>query len=152
MNELFTIVVCIGLFIFLKLWKRQSSRLACRWETIEAFELESARPSFRSKDMILDPITKENVPFYPIRKTWFKEYLLSLPFVILCMYISFKVMCLYFEIEEWTLIYCSRVNGGQPTIWVTILIYLPSIFYSLIVVGMNQIYRIYAIKLNDYGN
>ncbi|KAJ6216172.1 hypothetical protein RDWZM_007329 [Blomia tropicalis] len=152
MNELFTIVVCIGLFIFLKLWKRQSSRLACRWETIEAFELESARPSFRSKDMILDPITKENVPFYPIRKTWFKEYLLSLPFVILCMYISFKVMCLYFEIEEWTLIYCSRVNGGQPTIWVTILIYLPSIFYSLIVVGMNQIYRIYAIKLNDYEN
>ena len=146
-TEFVTIVICVSLFIFLKLWKRKSNQLACTWGTIEAFELESARPAFRSKGMHRDLITDELVPFYPITKTWFKEYLISVPFVICCLYVSFKVMCIYFEIENWTM----DLYNQDPSSLSSVVSYCPSIIYALLVMVMNHLYRHYATKLNDYG-
>ena len=146
-SEIITVIICVSLFIFLKSWIRQSNRLACKWGTIDAFELESARPAFRSKGFIQDPITGELVPFYPITKTWLKEYLISVPFVILCLYLSFKIMCIYFEAEDQVLIYYNE----NPNLFRTLISYCPTIVYALIVMLMNHLYRLLVTKLNDYG-
>ena len=147
-NELCTVLVCLSLFIFLKLWKRQSFTMAHKWGTIEALELESARPTFKSKGVYNDPITGHPTPFYPIHKTWLREYFISLPCVFFCLYIAFKVMLIYFDVENATLLYYQ----SYPSTFTNVLTYLPSILYALIVLLMNHSYRILATKLNDYGN
>ncbi|KAH9389796.1 hypothetical protein TYRP_007343, partial [Tyrophagus putrescentiae] len=147
-NESITVILCISLFVFLKLWKRESNRLATQWGTIESFELETARPAFRSKGMQRDPVTDQLVPFYPIIKTWFNLYLISVPFVLFCLFISFEVMCLYFATENMAIEYYN----SDPGLLGTILSYCPSITYAVIVMIMNHFYRHFATRLNDYEN
>lgn len=118
-----------------------------QWGTIEAFELDSARPAFRSKGMQRDPVTEELVPIYPIYKTWVNLYLISVPVVLFCLFVSFEVMCLYFATENWAMEYYNN----DPNLLSTIISYCPSIIYSLIVMIMNHFYRHFATRLNDYG-
>lgn len=140
-------ILCVSLFVFLKLWKRESNRLAMNWGTIEAFELALARPAFRSKGMQRDPVTEELVPVYPIFKTWINLYAISVPAVLFCLFISFEVMCLYFATENLAMEYYN----SDPNLLSTIISYCPSIIYALIVMIMNHFYRLFATRLNDYG-
>lgn len=146
-TELCTVAVCIGLFLFLKLWKRKTQTIAFHWNTLESYEFESARPAFKSKGMMLDPVTQTMVPFYPIQKTWFREYAISLPCVFACLYFAFRIMCLYFDIEDAVALYYRE----YPSLLTNILSYMPSIVYAFIVMFMNHSYRILATKLNNSG-
>lgn len=94
-----------------------------------------------------DSITEELVPFYPITKTWLKEYFISVPVVSVCLYISFYVMLIYFWSEAWAMQYYK----SDPSLWSTFVSYCPSIIYALIVMTMNHLYRLCATRMNDYG-
>ncbi|KAI7688355.1 hypothetical protein SSS_05151 [Sarcoptes scabiei] len=146
--EFYTMIACFGCFVFIKLWKRQSKNLALKWGTIELLELEKARPAFRSKGMQVDAITHLSAPYYPIIKTWCKEYFISIPFVIICLCLSFELMCLYFDSEKMMLNYYN----SNPTLLSFLLGFLPSIAYALIVMILNHLYIIIATKLNNYEN
>lgn len=146
-TELSSLAICFGLFIFLKLWTRYSNRLASRWGTIDAFELNNARLDFRCKSVVRDPMTEELEPYYPISKTWYKEYLISMPFVILSFFLAFWIMSCYFEAERSMLEYYK----ANSTTSVLILTYVPSISYALVVMALNYIYRSIATQLNEYG-
>ncbi|XP_075678762.1 anoctamin-10-like isoform X2 [Dermatophagoides pteronyssinus] len=147
-NELYTIIICFGSFVFIKMWKRFAKRLAFEWGTIDHIELEKARPAFRSKCMKIDPITEEMVPYYPLTKTWCKEYFISVPFVIVCLCLSFELMCLYFDCETWMANYYEE----NPSIFNFIICFAPSIIYAIIVMFMNHLYIVIATKLNNYEN
>lgn len=146
-NELYTIIICFGSFVFIKMWKRFAKRLAFDWGTIDLIELEKARPAFRSKGMRMDTTTEEMVPYYPITKTWCKEYFISVPFVIVCLYLSFELMCIYFDCEDWM---ASHYNE-DPSILNFIFCFVPSIVYAVIVMFMNHLYIVAATRLNNYG-
>ncbi|KAH9501962.1 Anoctamin-10 [Dermatophagoides farinae] len=147
-NELYTIIICFGSFVFIKMWKRFAKRLAFDWGTIDLIELEKARPAFRSKGMRMDTTTEEMVPYYPITKTWCKEYFISVPFVIVCLYLSFELMCIYFDCEDWM---ASHYNE-DPSILNFIFCFVPSIVYAVIVMFMNHLYIVAATRLNNYEN
>jgi anoctamin-10 len=96
-----------------------------------------------------DPVTGLPTPSYPITKTWSKEYGLSLPVVLVCLFCAFQVMLIYFEVE--TLVMEYYVNN--PSNFGTMVgVNIPGIVYAVIVMVMNRLYRTLATKLNDYEN
>jgi len=147
MNIFCAVFNMLWITIFLKRWKRKSNQLAFQWGTIGDVLMEGPRPTFRSKHMQIDPITKNLTPVYPIYKTWLREYGVSLPLVLLSLGAAFHIMCLYFRIEEDLFNY----YGSNPTGIHKLITLMPGIIYALIVMIMNHIYRQLATRLNEWG-
>lgn len=147
-NELYILILCFVPFVFIKMWKRYSNLLALNFGTIDMVALAKARPAFRSKGMHIDSITGQLVPYYPITKTWCKEYFISVPFVIICLCLSLELMYVYFKCEDWMMSYYTE-NPNYITMALT---YMPAILYGLIISILNYLYIMAATKLNDNGN
>ncbi|XP_054166790.1 anoctamin-10-like [Oppia nitens] len=147
MNIFCAIFYMIWFPIFLKQWKRFSNNLAYRWGTIGDIQLEGPRPTFRGKSMAVDAVTKQLTPIYPIYKTWLREYGVSLPIVLMSLWISFYVMCIYFQLE-------TDLNNfySNPVGFEKIIVFMPGVIYALVVMVMNNIYRQIATKLNEWEN
>ena len=147
-NPWFSIFNMIWVIIFLKRWKRRQNELAFEWGTIGMNQQEGPRPTFRGKSMSRDSVTGQMVPIYPIYKTWFKEYVISLPLVLVSLYLSFKVMIIYFKLENDLI----KHLDANPNPFGIILVNIPGIIYALIVMLMNHIYRKLATRLNEWEN
>ncbi len=74
-------------------------------------------------------------------------YLVSVPFVLLCLYLSFYVMMIYFDMEFWA-IYIYDENPNMAT---SILLFVPSIIYAVVIEVMNLLYRYAAEFLTGWG-
>lgn len=92
-------------------------------------------------------MTGREEPLYPSTKRQLRVYLVSLPFVLLCIYLSFYVMMIYFQMEGWAL----SVHDEEPTFWTGILLFIPSIIYAVVIEIMNLIYRYAAEFLTEWG-
>uniref|UniRef100_A0A7N6AKD6 Anoctamin n=1 Tax=Anabas testudineus TaxID=64144 RepID=A0A7N6AKD6_ANATE len=130
----FNLVWCT---VILELWKRFSASLAYRWGTLSRKKaFEEPRPGFHGV-LGFNPVTGREEPLYPNTKRQLRVYLVSLPFVLLCLYLSFCVMMIYFLMEGWAL----SVHDEEPTFWTGILLFIPSIIYAVVIEIMNLIYR-----------
>lgn len=141
----FNVIWCT---VILELWKRRSASLAYRWGTLcmkKAFE--EPRPGFHGV-LGLNPVTRREEPIYPTSKRHLRIYLVSLPFVLLCLYLSLYVMMIYFQMEGWAL----SVYDEDPTFWTEILLFIPSIIYAVVIEAMNLIYRYAAEFLTNWEN
>lgn len=88
------------------------------------------------------------VPYYPIHKTWIREYACSLPIIAGCVVFAFVVMLKYFQIEANVVVYCTE----NPSFTNNILMNVPGVIYAILVLIMSHFYRKLAIKLNDWEN
>ncbi|XP_027872729.1 anoctamin-10 isoform X2 [Xiphophorus couchianus] len=141
----FNVVWCT---IILELWKRSSATLAYHWGTLcrkKAFE--EPRPGFHGV-LGYNPVTDREEPLYPNAKRQLRIYLVSLPFVLLCLYLSLYVMMIYFQMEGWAL----SVHDQDPSFWTGVLIYIPSIIYAVVIEAMNLVYRYAAEFLTEWEN
>lgn len=86
-------------------------------------------------------------PLYPHAKRLLRIYLVSLPFVLLCLYLSLYVMMIYFQMEGWAL----SVHDQEPSFWTGVLLFIPSIIYAVVIEVMNLIYRYAAEFLTEWG-
>uniref|UniRef100_A0AAQ4NRR5 Anoctamin n=1 Tax=Gasterosteus aculeatus aculeatus TaxID=481459 RepID=A0AAQ4NRR5_GASAC len=141
----FNLVWCT---VILELWKRCSSSLAYRWGTLSRKKaFEEPRPGFHGV-LGFNPVTGRQEPLYPNAKRQLRVYLVSLPFVLLCLYLSLYVMMIYFLMEGWAL----SVHDAEPTFWTGILCFIPSVLYAVVIEIMNLIYRYAAEFLTEWEN
>lgn len=74
-------------------------------------------------------------------------YLVSVPFVLLCLYLSLHVMMIYFDMENWAL----SIYNEDPNFWTGVLLFIPSIIYAVVIEIMNLLYRYAAEFLTHWG-
>uniref|UniRef100_A0A8C2Z468 Anoctamin n=1 Tax=Cyclopterus lumpus TaxID=8103 RepID=A0A8C2Z468_CYCLU len=140
----FNLVWCT---VILELWKRCSASLAYRWGTLSRKKaFEEPRPGFHGV-LGFNPVTGREEPLYPNTKRQLRVYLVSLPFVLLCLYLSLYIMMIYFLMEGWVL----SVHDEEPTFWTGILCFIPSVIYAVVIEVMNLIYRYAAEFLTEWG-
>lgn len=95
----------------------------------------------------MNPVTGREEPVFPSVSRQLRIYLVSLPFVLLCLYLSLYVMMIYFQLEGWVL----SVHDEGPTLWTEVLTYIPSVVYAVVIEAMNLAYRYAAEFLTEWG-
>ncbi|KAM9852605.1 anoctamin-10 [Aulostomus maculatus] len=145
---IFAVFNVIWCTVILELWKRCSASLAYGWGTLSRKKaFEEPRPGFHGV-LGFNPVTGREEPLYPNAKRQLRIYLVSLPFVLLCLYLSLYIMMIYFQMEGWALM----VYDQDPTFWTGILVFIPSIIYAVVIEVMNLIYRYAAEFLTEWEN
>uniref|UniRef100_A0A3B3CLU0 Anoctamin n=1 Tax=Oryzias melastigma TaxID=30732 RepID=A0A3B3CLU0_ORYME len=141
----FNLVWCT---VLLEVWKRYSAALAYHWGTLSRKKaFEEPRPGFHGV-LGLNPVTGREEPVFPSVSRQLRIYLVSLPFVLLCLYLSLYVMMIYFQLEGWVL----SVHDEGPTLWTEVLTYIPSVVYAVVIEAMNLAYRYAAEFLTEWEN
>lgn len=145
---LFAVFNLIWSTVFLEVWKRCSATLAYGWGTLSRKKaFEEPRPGFHGF-LGFNPVTGREEPVYPSSKRQLRIYLVSVPFVLLCLYLSFYVMMVYFDMENWAIsIYTENPNFASG-----ILMFVPSIIYAVVIEIMNLLYRYAAEFLTNWEN
>uniref|UniRef100_A0A671MAJ0 Anoctamin n=1 Tax=Sinocyclocheilus anshuiensis TaxID=1608454 RepID=A0A671MAJ0_9TELE len=145
---LFAVFNLVWSTVFLEVWKRCSATLAYGWGTLshkKAFE--EPRAGFHGA-LGFNPITGREEPVYPSSKYHLRIYLVSVPFVLLCLYLSFYVMMVYFDMENWAI----SIYNENPNLATGILLFVPSIIYAVVIEIMNLLYRYAAEFLTNWEN
>lgn len=145
---LFAVFNLVWCTVILEVWKRSSASLAYSWGTLcrkKAFE--EPRPGFHGV-LGVNPVTGRAEPLYPNFKRQLRIYLVSVPFVLLCLYGSLYVMAIYFLMEGWAL----GFHDSQPGFWSGVLLFIPSVIYAIVIEAMNLIYRYAAEFLTEWEN
>ncbi|XP_057689524.1 anoctamin-10 isoform X2 [Corythoichthys intestinalis] len=144
----FAVFNLIWCTVILELWKRCSASLAYHWGTLSRKKVfEEPRPGFHGI-LGFNPVTGREEPLYPNYKRQLRIYLVSLPFVLLCLYLSLYVMMIYFQMEGWALMLYDK----DPTFCTKLFLYIPGIIYAVVIEIMNLIYRYAAEFLTEWEN
>ncbi|XP_064410977.1 anoctamin-10 isoform X2 [Latimeria chalumnae] len=134
--------------VILEFWKRSCASLTFRWGTLlMKREFEEPRSGFHGV-LGTNPITGREEPVYSTLKKQLRIYLVSLPFVCLCLYFSLYVMMIYFDLENWALAYHEEEQSGFSSL----LLYVPSIIYAVVIEIMNWLYKYAAECLTQWEN
>ncbi|XP_051720242.1 anoctamin-10 [Ctenopharyngodon idella] len=145
---LFAVFNLVWSTVFLEVWKRCSATLAYGWGTLSRKKaFEEPRPGFHGA-LGFNPVTGREEPVYPSSKRQLRIYLVSVPFVLLCLYLSFYVMMVYFDMENWAI----NIYHENPNFATSILMFVPSIIYAVVIEIMNLLYRYAAEFLTDWEN
>ncbi|XP_032717275.1 anoctamin-10 isoform X4 [Lontra canadensis] len=134
--------------VILEVWKRGCASMTYRWGTlVMKRQFEEPRPGFHGV-LGINPVTGREEPLYPSYKRQLRIYLVSLPFVCLCLYFSLYVMMIYFDMEAWAL----SLHESSGSEWTSVLLYVPSIIYAIVIEIMNRLYRYAAEFLTSWEN
>uniref|UniRef100_A0A4W2DT55 Anoctamin n=1 Tax=Bos indicus x Bos taurus TaxID=30522 RepID=A0A4W2DT55_BOBOX len=134
--------------VILEVWKRGCASMTYRWGTlVMKRKFEEPRPGYHGV-LGINPVTGREEPLYPSYKRQLRIYLVSLPFVCLCLYFSLFVMMIYFDMEAWAL----GLHEDSGSEWTSILLYVPSIIYAIVIEIMNRLYRYAAEFLTSWEN
>ncbi|XP_071456426.1 anoctamin-10 isoform X2 [Marmota flaviventris] len=134
--------------VILEVWKRGCANMTYRWGTLlMKRQFEEPRPGFHGV-LGINSVTGREEPVYSSFKRQLRIYLVSLPFVCLCLYFSLYVMMIYFDMEVWAL----SLHEDSGSEWTNILLYVPSIIYAIIIEIMNRLYRYAAEFLTSWEN
>ncbi|XP_016423135.1 anoctamin-10 isoform X1 [Sinocyclocheilus rhinocerous] len=145
---LFAVFNLVWSTVFLEVWKRCSATLAYGWGTLSRKKaFEEPRAGFHGA-LGFNPITGREEPVYPSSKRQLRIYLVSVPFVLLCLYLSFYVMMVYFDMENWAI----SIYNENPNFATGILLFVPSIIYAVVIEIMNLLYRYAAEFLTNWEN
>ena len=130
--------------IFVEWWKRQETDLAIRWEVKNVSRIEDRRREFKPEKTVTDPITGEQVSFFPSSKR-LQCQLLQVPFAILAALGLGTIICTCYAIE----IFISEVYNGPLK---SVLVFLPTGLLSTLVPTITTYLTGFAEKLTDYEN
>uniref|UniRef100_G3X1X3 Anoctamin n=1 Tax=Sarcophilus harrisii TaxID=9305 RepID=G3X1X3_SARHA len=135
--------------VILEVWKRGCALMTYRWGTLlMKRQFEEPRPGFHGV-LGVNPVTGREEPLYSSFKRQLRIYLVSLPFVCLCLYFSLYVMMLYFDLEAWA--QDLHRDSSVPEL-TNVLLFVPSIIYAIVIEIMNRLYRFAAEFLTSWEN
>ncbi|KAM7336789.1 hypothetical protein ACRRTK_002908 [Alexandromys fortis] len=134
--------------VILEVWKRGCANMTYRWGTlVMKRQFEEPRPGFHGV-LGINSVTGREEPLYSSYKRQLRIYLVSLPFVCLCLYFSLYIMMIYFDMEDWVL----SLHEDNESVWTSLLLYVPSIVYAIVIEVMNRLYRYAAEFLTSWEN
>jgi anoctamin-10 len=93
--------------IFTEYWKHQEKDLSVRWGVKGVSNIEVKQKDFTPEKTITDPVTGEQVGFFPASKR-FQRQLLQIPFALIAACSLGAVIATCFAIE----VFISEVYGG----------------------------------------
>ncbi|CAD56259.3 Anoctamin [Caenorhabditis elegans] len=146
---LFAFFNCIWSTIYLEWWKRVQAELAFKWGTYDATQdsyLQDPRPAFQGDYLAPNPVSGRLEPFYPAWKHTVMRYVITYPITFLCVVGMFAAMLAIFTVQDLADFY---FGDSWMLSW---LCYFPMIFYALMIVISDKIYRRLALILNDLEN
>ncbi|ESO03576.1 hypothetical protein HELRODRAFT_191881 [Helobdella robusta] len=149
--------------IFLVLWKRESSKLAYKWGSINHSRFDEPRPELWSEEICTNPVTGKFEPFCDYKSKYVKFYTISLPIIIVCLIVSLFVGITYFWVEDsirnWAFSDLNKVDlhsGDYQSMtlpWDAYVIsVMVTIVYGMAIYGLDIGYRYLAVRLNNYEN
>ncbi|XP_008119508.1 anoctamin-10 isoform X2 [Anolis carolinensis] len=134
--------------VILELWKRCCAVMAYRWGTLMMKrQFEEPRPGFHGV-LGINPVTGREEPVYSSFKRQLRIYLVSLPFVCLCLYLSLYIMMVYFDMEIQAHLYHEENQSDLSSL----MLYVPSIIYAVVIEALNRLYRYAAEFLTSWEN
>ncbi|KAE8743738.1 hypothetical protein FOCC_FOCC009649 [Frankliniella occidentalis] len=131
----------------MQVWRRRSNESAFQWGTIGMTSLDEPRPNFHGT-MMRDTVTGRLLPQFPRRTTSIRMYCVSLPIVVVCLFLAFLVMLASFYAEERLTQLAKDPESGVTSLTVM----LPSVVYSILVYIVNLYYRQLATYLTEWEN
>ena len=140
----YAIVNCLWCVIFVEWWKRQETELGIRWGVRNVSAIENRRPEFQPEKTIKDPVTGEDVLYFPQRKR-LQRQLLQIPFALLSALALGLIIATCFAIE----IFISEVYSGPLK---SVLVFLPTGLLSTLIPTISTYLTGYAERLTHYEN
>lgn len=143
-SPIYAIVNGLWCVVFVEYWKRQEQELAIRWNVKNVSSIEDKRREFVPEKIVTDPVTGEQVAYFPAKKR-IQRQLLQIPLAFLCLVALGAVIAFSFAIE----IFLSEVYDGPLK---AILVFLPTIILTLAVPTISNFLTQFAEKLTAYEN
>ncbi|KAK0052975.1 anoctamin-6-like isoform X1 [Biomphalaria pfeifferi] len=148
-TPIFALFMCCWGTIFLEVWKQYSSRLAFEW-SVESFEYdEPKRPQFYGTKIVKDPVTEEEVWFYPywLRAVKFFASGAVLFFMVITVVASVSGIIVYRVIVS--VDYCPKLNGKECFLLTSV---ASSVLNALSITLLVHIYDKLALYLTEWEN
>lgn len=130
--------------IFIEYWKRQEKELSIRWGVKHVGVIESIRREFRPKKVHKDPLTGEEVAWFPAKER-LQRQLLQIPLALASAIVLGIVICTCYAIE----VFISEVYSGP---FKSVLVFSPTIMLTVFVPTITTYLTKYAEQLTDYEN
>jgi len=138
---LFSALWCV---IFTEYWKHQEGDLSVRWGVKGVSKIDVKRRDFQHEKTITDPVTGEEVGFFPA-STRFRRQLLQVPFAIAATLMLGTVIATCFGIE----VFISEVYNGPLK---SVLVFIPTGILTTVNPVLNTILTRFATKLTEFEN
>jgi len=143
-SPIYAIVNCLWCVVFIEYWRRQESELAIRWGVKNVSFIEDKRKEFRPAKVVKDPVTGEDVAYFPHRER-LKRQMLQIPLALLSVVALGLVICTCYGIE----IFISEVYNGPLK---SVLVFLPTVLLTLAIPTISGRLTGYAGQLTNYEN
>ncbi len=140
-NVLFACLNLVAVTIFLEMWKRKSNEHAFHFGTLGKLRHKRPRAAFRG-EFGINPVTQEPEVRYPFSKTVKTILTLSVPVTSLCLFLAFAAMLMSFEADKMMSQALTDPETGLlfDDLASTILSFVPSVLYSILVLVFNLKY------------
>ena len=124
-SPIYAVVNAVWCVVFVEYWKRQELELSIRWGVKNVSSIEDKRKEFRPEKHTRDPVTGEDVAYFPARKRLLRQ-LLQIPLAIVTAISLGTIICFSYAIE----IFISEVYSGP---FKYLLVYTPTVILTLAV-------------------
>ncbi|GFN81556.1 anoctamin [Plakobranchus ocellatus] len=145
----FALFICCWGTVFLELWKRQKATLAYEWD-VDQFEAnEPDRPQFYGTRVKSDPVTSNEMWFYPFRRQLMK-YTTSLS--VLCLMVGLVIASVVGVIIYRVIMnvdYCPDISDNECLVLTTV---ISSILNAVSILILGKVYDMLAIWLTNWEN
>ncbi|CAD5118244.1 DgyrCDS6968 [Dimorphilus gyrociliatus] len=143
----YALIMCLWGTLFLEFWKRKNAELAYRWDVDYFEETEPDRPQFQGTQKKRDPVTQEEIWYYPFKRQLFKfmfsfSILITMVFFVL---ISVAMVILY-------RVYTAVNLCSDPKICIIVNALVPALLNAISIMLLGKLYEILAYKLTNWEN
>ncbi|KAF2097207.1 DUF590-domain-containing protein [Rhizodiscina lignyota] len=143
-SSTYAIVNSLLCTVFTEWWKHQEVDLAVRWGVRNVSQIASRNREFKQEKVVTDPVTGEQVAFFPATKRLQRQFL-QVPFAILCATVLGTLIATCFGIE----IFISEVYNGPLK---SVLVFLPTGILTTCMPILSTVLTNFATQLNHFEN
>ncbi|PSN67457.1 DUF590-domain-containing protein [Corynespora cassiicola Philippines] len=143
-SPIYGIVSAVWCTVFTEWWKHQEVDLGVRWGVRNVSRIETKRKDFKHEKTITDPVTGEEVGFFPASKR-LQRQLWQIPFALAAATMLGALIATCFGIE----VFISEVYDGPFKFF---LVFLPTGILTVFMPILTGILTNFATRLTKYEN
>lgn len=144
----FALIICLWGTIFLERWKRTNARLSYQWDVDTFEEQEPNRPQYYGTVMKRDPVTGEDISFYPFIRRFFKmSGSFGIMLFMICLVLASVVAVIIYRVIAREDLFKERGQVGQLMASVT-----STFINTLSIMIMGKVYQKLAVILTEWEN
>lgn len=143
-SPIYALASALWCTVFTEYWKHQEKDLSVRWGVKGVSNIEVKQKDFTPEKTITDPVTGEQVGFFPASKR-FQRQLLQIPFAIIAACSLGAVIATCFGIE----VFISEVYDGPLK---SVLVFIPTGILTTVNPILNTLLTKAATRLTQFEN